>query len=314
MFFLFFILMTSMVHAEGFHVQAHRGACAEQMENTLPAFARAIEVGADSIELDVHLTKDGELVVYHDFALNPKFTTLADGTRLPRPVLVHELTTAQLKSVDVLETTRLRTPNTLTAKERKIPTLEEVFSLFNQSPLPHAARMTIDIEVKSDPAHPRYAASPREMAEKLLSAISAHWDFDRVVVRSFDHRVLREARKLNPDLRIAALTDRHYVNYRRLADSLRPNIIAPPSTYSLYSFWTTQIHHRGIHIMPYTVNDPTEWGRLIALGVDGITTDDPRGLITYLEKRKLRQLPLVDFKRQVYQEESQKSFWGWFRK
>jgi glycerophosphoryl diester phosphodiesterase len=271
------------------HVQAHRGASADRIENTLAAFQRAIEIGATSVELDVHVTRDGHLVVYHDFALDPKTTRRSDGTPLPGPIPINSLTLLELQAMQVHDTHRLTGPDVSTPADRRIPTLAEVFALFRNSPHPNAKKMIIDIEIKSDPAQPKLSPAPAEFARKVVDSIQANWERDRTVVRSFDHRTLTEVRKLEPRLVLAALTDEGFTGYERLARELKPNIISPHRT-SFTRADVEHLHSRGIQVIPWTVNRAEDWDRLLGWGVDGLTTDDPQRLIDHMGTRGRRRL------------------------
>src|SRR4051794_28695822 len=100
-----------------FHIQAHRGARAECPENTMAAFERALEIGADSVELDVHMTKDGQIAVFHDFYMNA--------------VAVHSMTLSELQK-----------------KDPRIPALKDVFERFRNE------NFIVDVEIKSDERYP----------------------------------------------------------------------------------------------------------------------------------------------------------------
>lgn len=281
-----------------FHVQGHRGACAEAQENTLPSFEKAIEAGADTVEFDVHLTKDGVLVLHHDFILDPKYTHFTNGKPIPAKVAIRNLTYKEIQSVRIEDTRRIKTPHTLTEEETRIPTLEEVFNLFKNSKNPHAKEMLLDIEMKSEADHPEWTPAPSEFARAVLTQIENHWDFSRVVVRSFDHRVLQEAKKIRPGITIAALTNTGFKDYVQVMKDLKPTIMSPEKN-SMTKSQLTEVQALGAKVVPFTVNTKEDWERMINMGMDGVTTDDPRGLIKYLEEKQLRNLSLTAFKTQI---------------
>jgi len=271
-----------------FHVQAHRGASAEALENSLPAFQAAIAARADSVELDVHLTSDGELAVYHDFKLAPAHVLTADGHPLREALTLRTMTWVEIERLRVVDPRRLRGAAAARTKfpdaETRIPNLASVFRLFRESSDPWACRMAIDIEIKSDPRHPQWSAPPDALAQAVLSLVDRNWERARTVVRSFDHRVLEALRReLGSDrtLAIAALTEKGFSDFATLARDLHPEIVAPEWR-SLDRAMVELLHAECIRVIPWTVNSEVEWERLLGMGVDGATTDDPRALVTFL--------------------------------
>lgn len=155
---------------------AHRGASREYKENTLPAFARPLELGADAIELDVHGTQDGILVVHHDPVIS-----LADGT-ISAPIA--SLTWQEITSFDL-------------SGNFAIPTLDEVLGFVGTS-------ATVYVEVKGAHIEPLVA-----------KALSQHMSVD-AAVHSFDHRIPVNVRSLSPGLSIGLLSDSYPIDVRSL--------------------------------------------------------------------------------------------------
>lgn len=153
---------------------AHRGASRECRENTLQAFARALVLGADGIELDVHGTRDGVLVVHHDAAIRS-----ADGQLSP-----------PIASLEASEVAALR----LTSGDA-IPTLDEVFALVGD-------QATVYVEVKA----------PR--VESMVSSVIARHPHVAVAVHAFDHRIPVEVRALSPGLAIGLLSASYPLDVR----------------------------------------------------------------------------------------------------
>ena len=255
----------------GFHVQAHRGASCELQENTVPSFRKAIEVGADSIELDVHVSKDGVVVVFHDFLVSPKS---CQGIRSEVPI--HSLSWTEISHLEVRNPKRLRQFHHIEGDEAKIPKLIDVFQALTNDPI------TIDIEMKTDLGHPDWSVSPKEFAEKVVADIEAHWKGKAVALRSFDYRILEEVRRLNATLPIIALTPDSLTEYQAIAEALKPVLIAPWKD-SITKEQIGWLKKMGIEVMPYTVNKKEDWEKFRDWGAFGVTTDDPRGLIAFLK-------------------------------
>ncbi len=229
-------------------VHGHRGARAVFPDNTLAGFRYAIDAGADAIELDLAVTKDSLLVVSHD-------PVLADRRA------IRELTLAQLGG--------------------RIPTLDQVFRLSSRG------RFDFNVEVKSFPRRPRYTPPPEECARLVLEAVRAHQLAARVMVQSFDYRVLRVMKRLAPEIRLSALLKPGLRGFVRVARRAGAGIVGPYHRLATRRR-VVSAHAAGIQVIPWTANTPRSWARLVRAGVDGIITDDPAGLIQFLEGRGLR--------------------------
>ncbi|MCK6544512.1 glycerophosphodiester phosphodiesterase [Myxococcota bacterium] len=262
-------------------VQGHRGARAVLPENTLPAFARALEVGAHTLELDVLVTKDDVLVVGHDPILSPDICLGPGGARLTSDVRVRDLTLAALAAYDCGTLKSPRFPRQQPVPKTRMPTLDEVFALVKTSKLAAAKTVKLNVEAKSVPGQPELAPPPERFAELLVGAFEESGLLSRVTLQSFDHRILRAAKVRSPKLVLAALVSDNHVDFVALAKGLGAEIVSPDR------LWITKpdvdaLHAAGVRVIPWTANDEAEWKRLVDLGVDGIITDDPEGLLTWL--------------------------------
>ena len=234
---------------------AHRGDSARYPENSLAAFAAALEVGAAMVELDVTLTRDRYLVVIHDDAVD----RTTDGTGA-----VSAMTLAELRALDAGAWF-----DPAFAGQR-IPTLEEVLILAR-------GRARVNIEIKDSAYEPE---APADAAERqVLETVRRLGMVDSVLVSSFEPRILKRLAAMGGPLpRLALLTETPFEQAdldlcRELsAWSLHPDrsVVSPEMVFAA--------HAAGLRVLPYTVNDPEEAARLLALGVDGFFTDDPVGL------------------------------------
>ena len=229
-------------------IQAHRGASACRPENTLEAFSAAIEQKADGIELDVHLSKDGKIVVAHDARLE----RVSNGTGY-----INDHTLKELKSLDFGGF-----PSD--GYVCRIPTLSEVFSLVKPSAL------TMNIELKT--TERLYPDLPR----KLLALAGEYAMGERVIYSSFNHYSLKEIKTLDPSAKIGLLYELGmvdpwvYANYVG-ADAIHPNylvIAALPETVAL-------CHEHGVKVNVWTVDDSEAVKLMLKCAVDGIITNKP---------------------------------------
>ncbi len=257
-------------------VHGHRGARAARPENTLAAFQYAIEAGADVLELDVAVTRDNVLVVSHDPAPN---AGICSGPGPARPI--REMTLAELRRWDCGSKVNPAFPGQQLAPGARIPTLEEVLALARRG------SFGFNIETKSFPDRPQLTPAPEEFARMLAGAVRRHKLERRVIVQSFDFRTLVAMKKIAPELRLAALWNSGPRDFVSIAREAGAGIVAPQ-----FGLVTPEqvraAHQAGLEVVPWTPNDPADWDRLIAAGVDAIITDDPAALIAHLKARGLR--------------------------
>ena len=246
-------------------------------ENTLPAFQEGIRAGADFLELDVYATKDDVLVVTHDPAIN---MTICQGAGGKRPI--REMTLAEVRQYDCgLPNTKLF-PRQIAAPGARIPTLDEVLDLGKTSP-----NIRFNVEIKSSEKMQDMVLPPDEISRRVVEALRKHKLESRAMVQSFDFRVVKAMRRIAPGITVAALYgpgERDFVDIAKENDVklVTPNfkLVTPEKVQAA--------HHAGIRIIPWTVDAPEDWDRMIAAGVDGIITNDPEGLSKHLKAKGLR--------------------------
>ncbi|MBK8599580.1 MAG: glycerophosphodiester phosphodiesterase [Flavobacterium sp.] len=217
----------------------HRGAKGHAPENTLISFQKAIELGVDGIELDVHLTSDLQLICIHDDTLDR--TTSGTG-------LVNSFTLSELKAerIDNLH---------------EIPTLEEVLNLIDK-------KIFINIELKGkNTAKPVAAIIGHYITEK-------NWTYHHFIVSSFDWNALQEVRSLNPNIAIGVLTQTDLGLAIAFADFIKAKSIHP-YFHLLNEENSSVIQERGFHVFPWTVNEKEDIQKIKSFQVDGIITDFP---------------------------------------
>lgn len=257
-------------------MHGHRGARARFPENTLAGFHHAIEAGADFLELDLAVTADDVVVACHDPVLR---RTLAIGP--PGSRVVRELKLSELRRFDCGSRRNPRFLRQTPVPGARVPTLDEVFELGSR------AGVQFNLEAKSYPARPRHAPPPELFARLVIDAIRRRGLESRVIVQSFDARFLREAGRLAPGIRLAALYGVGFRDLTALARETGARIVAPH-----YRMATRKkvaaLHDSGLEVICWTVNSPRQWRRLIRAGVDGIITDDPAALVRFLREQGLR--------------------------
>lgn len=216
-------------------IVGHRGASGYEPENTLRSFERAIAMGVPMIELDVHLSKDGKLVVIHD-------------TTTPDKKEVANLTLEELKKYDV-------------GKGEHIPLLAQVFDLVNQ-------RAIINVELKAaGTAQPVAALINRYIKEKKATPK----DF---IVTSFDHYRVREFHRLSPQVPTGVIFEGNPIGYAQIATNAGAQYAVMYHEWITPEF-IADAHARGVKVYTYTVNSKALAQKLIAMNIDGIITNYP---------------------------------------
>lgn len=253
-------------------VQGHRGARGHLPENTLPGFAEAERMGAHTVELDVLMTRDGVLVVHHDFRLNPDIARGPDGQWVGDPPAVYSLSFAELQRYDV---GRLRPgsdyarrfPQQKPLDGARIPRLADLFAAQKST------RLRFNIEVKSLESRAAETPAPEPFARAVIAEVRRAGFERRAMIESFDFRIPQAVERLAPEIPTAYLTER---DGPKLAEVLR----AGARTWAPeYSVLTRQIvdeaHRAGLKVIPWTVNDSADIARLIDWGIDGMISDYP---------------------------------------
>jgi glycerophosphoryl diester phosphodiesterase len=261
----------------------------------------AVNLGATSIELDVNVSSDSRLVIYHDAALNPEICRMRDGRRPQHPYkLIHQLPLNELKKIDVgylnMHSDYGRCfPNQQRFDGERIPTLRDLSRLLSRL---SANQLLLNIEVKSNPFYPDWSPSPVEFSTLLLNELDEINFLDRVWVQSFDWRVLQAIQNSCPNIPTGYLTstnvnlDRktdafHHSNWLAGYDSSKfgGNIrlaIAEaggkywgPDYIELSEVDIEHAHQLGLEVHAWTANNPQHIKRLYKWKVDGITSDYP---------------------------------------
>lgn len=293
-------------------VQGHRGTRGWAPENTLPAFAKALEFSVDVLELDTGITKDGMVVVSHDPCLNADFVRDASGNRI-QPTskdnkygkCIVDLTFDELQQYDV---GRIK-PGTEYAKRyvtqqpvdgARIPTLAALFAMVKQS---GNTRVKFNIETKLSPMSRAETVGPQVFVEKLLGVIRDNGMAGRVTIQSFDWRTLQISQRLAPEIPTVYLTAQQKwmdnigagnregsawtagLNAREFGDSV-PRMVkaAGGRIWSPYFGDVTaakiaEAHSLGLKVSVWTVNEAKDIQRMLDWKVDSIISDYPDRVI-----------------------------------
>lgn len=259
----------------------HRGASGYAPEHTLPAYDLALKMGADYIEQDLQLTKDGVLVVLHDETLDRTARPTAESAPGDCTGLVREKTLAQIKTCDVGSWFNETYPQYAQPEyvRLRILTLEEVFQRYRKS-------VNYYIETKSPESAPG-------MEEELLRLMDEYGLTERaaekwqVLVQSFSPASLQKIHALNPELPLIQLFSSGETSQTiqaRLDATSTYAVGIGPSKNDVDAALVEAAHARCLDVHPYTVNETPEMQKLVGIGVDGMFTNFPDRLETVLGK------------------------------
>ncbi|MGI4851210.1 MAG: glycerophosphodiester phosphodiesterase family protein [Janthinobacterium lividum] len=288
-------------------VIGHRGCAGLAPENTLLGFQKAIDLGIDGIELDVHLTKDHHVIVHHDINLNPDITKNAQGQWIdPQANLsIRELTLSELQNYEVGEVkpgsyTAQYYPKMISAKNQKIPTLDQVLALIQKS---QNKNLEILIEAKASPLPEDKFSDPDILIDLILCDLKASNLQHRARLLSFDFRSLALAKQAMPDLKTHYLTDPHWtlasvwlrefqnlsseINFQQFIKCHGGDCWSPYFKDRDNNYLTMQqikmAKAEGLEVIVWTPNRVEDLQAMIDLGVDGIITDRPDILLNLLK-------------------------------
>lgn len=314
------ILVASIVSflggcASTFDLQGHRGSRGLMPENTLPAFARALEIGVTTLELDTSITKDGMVVITHDPVLNQDLTRLPDGKWLETPAnkspSIFSLTFADLQKYDVGRIKpgsrqAERYPEQQPVDGTRIPRLADLFAMVRNA---GNERVRFNIETKLSPFERDLTAGPEAFVDALLGVINAEKMRSRVTIQSFDWRTLKIVQQRAPDIPTVYLSAQQKfldtinaegregsawtagLNVRDFGGSVAHMVkAAGGAVWSPYfgdvdGAKIQQAQTLGLRVVVWTVNQMGDIQRMLDWKVDGIISDYPNRVREAMQRR-----------------------------
>ena len=292
---------------------AHRGGAGLYPENTLAAFRDAVARGCDGAELDVHLTKDGEVIVFHDYKPKPDICRLG-GKWIEKPTpLIKDMTLAELKAYDVgrhnpdSDYAKAR-PHMMPVDGEKMPTLAEVLDVASRAPRP----FKLQVELKTSFYDRSASSAPEVLTEATVAVLRKANYLDRTIFVGFDWAGLIHAKKIVPHVECWFTTTELDFLRTPAKEGERPQVqmlrhwnetgTSPwaagfdPSKYGgsiqkavkaaggdgWFPYFpdataeaVAEAKALDLKVGAWTVNEPADMKRLIALGLDGLCTDRP---------------------------------------
>jgi glycerophosphoryl diester phosphodiesterase len=254
-------------------------------ENTIPAFLKALDLGVTTLELDVVVSKDRQVVVSHEPYFNAAFSIRPDGRPIDKKdqkgLILYQMDYAEIKRYDVGSNGNSAYPQQQKLKTYK-PLLSEVIEQVEAYRIAKKLpSFQYNIEVKSDPSeYNKSQPEPAIFCDLVETVIQGALPIERVVIQSFDFAVLKHWKQQidagkYPKLRLSALVENLRSPEKNIDElGFKPDVYSP--YYRLLSQdKIKRLHELGIKVIPWTVNQPNDMKRLKDWGVDGLITDYP---------------------------------------
>jgi glycerophosphoryl diester phosphodiesterase len=267
-----------------FYKVGHRGTRGLMPENTVPAMIKGLETGANTIEFDVHITKDGQVVVYHDASFTPSYTTKPDGSDISAAERAR-YTFYQMNYDSI---------RTFIIGEKPYPAYPEQQRLRSHAPLLSELIDSVEAYTQAHHLPPAYylleikssaktdgteQPSPEEYMRVLMGVKQLQPLGQRLLIQSFDMRPLQVLHRTHPHIKLGFLTsDKKGTFEQHLGQLGFTPFFYNPEYHLVTPELVSKCHAKQIRIVPWTVQDPAEMKRLRTTGVDGIITDYPNRL------------------------------------
>jgi len=274
---------TQIKETQFFNV-GHRGTRGLMPENTIPAFEKGIEVGANTIEFDVHVTKDNKIVIYHDNSFTPAYTTKPDGTDISKEerkkYTFYQMDYDSIRQFIIGEKAYPAYPEQKRMKTYAPLLTEMIDSIESFTKRKNKRPVIYLLEVKSNPKTDGFEQpDPETFMRLMMKKLDPYLKKlkGRLIIQSFDMRPLKVLHQTHPDIPLGLLTGNKGVakNIKELGFT--------PAFYNPYfglvnPSFLEECRKRGMKVLPWTVDKKSEMKKLIDLGVPGIITDYPNRL------------------------------------
>ena len=265
---LYVYFMSNLSNLNKFEVHGHRGAKGKYLENSISAFDYAMNINVDVLEMDLQITKDKNIVIYHDKTIDTELCK--NGESLP----IKYMTLDEIKKYDC---NKIESTNTST---EKIATLVELLEFINNSNYSNKNAIKFNIEIKTEKKVDTNAEVV-EFVEYFINILNKYNIKDRTIIQSFDDRVLIAVKNIDSYIKLSLLIEDPNINMIELAKKIDVDIISP--FYQLLNKkLVKEIHNNGFKVLPWTVNSTKDLQKMINMNVDGVISDYPKEMINYI--------------------------------
>ncbi|MEM7367288.1 MAG: glycerophosphodiester phosphodiesterase [Bacteroidota bacterium] len=286
---LFACTTTTESPQQSLDIQGHRGCRGLLPENSIPAFEHALLLGVNTLEIDAVITQDKEVIVSHEpfmsheICLDPQGNEILEADELSHNI--YQMTYAQVQQYDCGTKAHHRFPNQKQMSVHK-PLLREVIQHAEAyQKTAGKAAVLYNIETKSRPDRDDvYHPKPKEFVDLLVAIFKETGIYDRTTLQSFDIRTLQYAHQTYPDLQLVLLIE----NQKTLEENLDALGFVPEVYSPYFEFVDEQMvsscQQKGMKLIPWTVNSPSDIQQILQLGVDGIISDYPDRVLEIVGK------------------------------
>jgi glycerophosphoryl diester phosphodiesterase len=269
-------------------IQGHRGCRGLMPENSLPAFEKAWEIGANTLEMDVVVSKDRQVVVSHEAWFSHECCRDTGGRAITeaneRQFNLYQMDYAEIERFDCGSFGHPRFPGQQKMKTTK-PLLRDVFKLIEKKDVDNPLnRPRYNIEIKTEPGG-SFNPPATEFVELVLAEIHRGDVLERCNIQSFDVEILKETRRQEKYVTLALLVDEGEAYKDKLAElGFYPEYLSP-EFHLVDAQMLSFAAEKHMKVIPWTVNEVEDMEKLIDLGVPGIITDYPDRLVELLHKK-----------------------------
>lgn len=277
---IFFSYLSMNIQAQfSYDLQGHRGSRGIMPENTIPSMIKALDLGVTTLELDLAITKDGEVIVSHEPWMNPVICLDPQGNEIPDQDKSHNIFQMSFEEViqyDCGSKFHSGFPQQVkfhVTKPRLSDLIDAVEKYVEDFNLP---RPNYNIEIKSmADGDGIFHPNPKDFSDKVLALLLSKISPERFNVQSFDFRVLQYIHDAYPGITLAMLVDNASKYEEQLQElGFKPRIYSPYFV-ALTKEIVAALHENGMKVIPWTVNTSEQMEKLLDMKVDGIITDYP---------------------------------------
>lgn len=270
--------MPKIILCQAFDLQGHRGCRGLMPENSIPGFLKAVALGVTTLEMDVAISADGKVVVTHDLFISPEICVNEIGLDIKKDkkILIYDLDYEDIKAFDCGIKGNDRFPEQQKVSVYK-PLLQEVIDTVEQFVnIRHLSPVQYNIELKSIPGKDDISQpSPGVFTDLVYEVMKDRLPATRVIIQSFDSRILVFWKSKFPTYRLSFLTSSSQAPARQLQIlGFAPDIYSP-NYRTISAADVKALHDDNIAVIPWTVNDIKSMKKMINYGVDGLITDYP---------------------------------------
>jgi len=263
-------------------IQGHRGARGNYPENSLPGFKYALDNNIDVLELDLQLTKDNEVIIYHDKTINPNICVSSGlGSGFGGNQSIKNLTLQEIKAYDCGSKQNPDFPDQIPVPNTHIPTFKELLDMIYTNYYYKNIKFNVEIKTEKELDTDQEV---KQFVDEVVTIIHNYGLTNSMTIQSFDSRALKYVKQIDPYIKTSYLIEEVNIddNVVFIAKDLGVQIISPD--YSLLNKDNVLLLHKnGFEVFPWTVNDISDFKRMIEYDVDGVITDYPKVMKDFID-------------------------------